>query len=143
MFQINDSWFFCLWFFFQNYIAIINTKERSFYLCEKTLECTCWNWWLVAYVCVDTRNLIRNWWWMKIYFYWKVSQSNVSKSQNSCFQSTSSLQTWWPLRLRRGKGLSCLLNLLLSGIKKFSTYKNYFRCKTIILSDEVLRYNLK
>ena len=46
----------------------------------------------------------------KIFCDWKVSQSNMSKSQNGSFHSTSSPPMWWPLRLRRDKDLSTTWN---------------------------------
>ena len=44
---------------------------------------------------------------------------------------------WRPLPLRQDKDLSCLLNPLMSGIQKGSTYKNYFFCLKTELDHEV------
>ena len=119
VFQINKSWFFCPWFF------CLFKKEA---IQKNILPYTCVN--KNGFICVDTRKLIWNWYQMKIYFDWKVSQSNVSKSQNSSFHLTSSPLMWRSLHLRCDEHLSCLLNPLMSGIQKCSPYKNYFCFKT-------------
>ena len=85
------------------------------------------------HIFVDTRRFIWNQSWMRISFDWKVSQSNVSKSQNRFFHSTSSPQAWSPLRLGRYKDMSCLLNPLMPGFQKCNFYKNYFRNKNDLI----------
>ena len=120
VFQINESWFFCPWFFClksysKKYTALTNTCVNK-----------------DGFVCVDTRILLWNWYQKKIYFDWKVSQSNVSKGQNSSFHLTSGPLMWRPLHLRWDEDLSCLLNPLMSGIQKCSTYKNWPWLKCLV-----------
>ena len=113
VFPVNEFWYFCPWFF------CLKSCSKKY----ATLSNNCVN--KGGFICVDTRTLIWNWYQMKIYFGWKVSQSNVSESQNSSFHLTSSRLMWRPLHLRRDEDLSCLLNPLMCGIQKCSTYKNY------------------